>query len=111
VTTNYKHLKYKQISFRKDAKIRKSTSILFYDISGLAFIFWQAEIEGGTLIYFAFGPTPPTMPGNNPVNIGQPDSNPLEVAGFVQALENTKQLVPIFHVKPCPIVFNKENGM
>ena len=70
----------------------------------------QREIKCRTPVDRGVGPNAPAVPGDNPLDDGQTDSGTFIVFRLVQALEYSKQLLHITHVKADAVIANIVDG-
>ena len=63
------------------------------------------------MIDCTFRPHPAAVPMDNSLDGGESDTSAFERLLRMQALENTKQLVLIFHVKTDSVIFHEHNHL
>ena len=63
----------------------------------------QSNPERRPLVGPALGPHPPAMPGNDPLDDGEPDPGTWEL-GAMETLEDAEELVDILHVEAGAVI-------
>ena len=64
----------------------------------------EGEVEGGTFVFFAFGPDTAAVFYDDAVYDGEAYAGAFEIGCFVEALEYAEQLVCIVHAETGTVV-------
>src|SRR5262244_2283395 len=62
------------------------------------------KIESSSLAQRPFGPDIPSVTMDNALNGGESNARAFKFVGLVQPLENTEQLIYVFHIKSHAVV-------
>ena len=64
----------------------------------------QGKIERGAIVWLGFGPHPPAMARNNPLDGRQANAATLEFICGMETLKGAEELLGMLHVESDPIV-------
>ena len=71
----------------------------------------ESEAEGGAPVQFRLSPNSASVFLNDARYRGQADPGAFEIFGAMQALENSEQLILVFHVESDAVVANGDDEM
>src|SRR5206468_5282180 len=71
----------------------------------------EGEIKSRTLIFRALGPNGATVPADDAMHGGQTNAGAFKFLGAVETLEDTEELIGVFHVEANPVVANEDGGL